>query len=312
MLSTIARCGRQNFLVSFNAAHTQAPRTRLAQTLRYATAGSGDRELGNGPAAAVSRMDTLSDGGALGVSESSSNSSARSQPHRRPASAVSTRRPDTASIGEQLRELKKATVESGGTAAVDSGLLPADAALVFPELPMTSLSGGTVSIADASPNCGATLVLLAFRSFADEQLTSWREPFVSTFEVEGVESQTQVFDVSINETFAAQMLSGFVQRLQRGKVAASLHEHTLALNAEAGENIEALLPSKNRLFGYALLLDRDGKVRFRSAGMATERSLKALLASSRELLAEDEQRRSTATADLGKSATSRAYKGKAR
>jgi hypothetical protein len=200
-------------------------------------------------------------------------------------SSASTRPPNAATIGEQLRELKRVTVERGGTASVDEGLLPAAGAHTFPAREMTSLSGGRVVIQDAASAAGVTLVLLAFRSFADDQLASWRAPFANAFG--GRDVCVQTFDVSVNETFAAQMLSGFVQRLQRSKIASGLHEHHVALNAEAGASIEAILPSKNRLFGYALLLDRDGRVRFRAAGTSTAASQAALVAAAEQLLLDD-------------------------
>lgn len=201
--------------------------------------------------------------------------------------------PKKATLGEQLKELKRVQVDSGGVIAPEHGLVAACDAPIFPSFDTSSLGGQTVVIQRAAQNVPVTLVLIAFRSFADEQLTTWRKPFEEVFDRQGADSgvlgSTQVFDVSVNETFAAQSLSGFVQRIQRGSIDESLHGHYVALNAEAGASLEAVLPSTNRLFGSALLLDRDARVRFRAAGKASNESIAKLIDAARTLVLEDER-----------------------
>lgn len=231
----------------------------------------------------------------------------RARPGTRAAGAT-TRPADASSFGEQLRELRAVTARARGVAAVDSGLEAAASARFFPAVRMASVGGEEVSVREAACGAPMTLVLLAFRSFADVQVASWREAFVDEFGGTG-ESDAQgggplVFDVSVNETFSAQMLSGFVQRLQRGRVADGMLSRTLALNEDMGPEIERLLPSKNRLFGYALLLDREGRVRFRAAGMATDDARAELLAAGKKLILEDAQNVARRAA-TGKSGTSR-------
>ncbi len=201
---------------------------------------------------------------------------------------VSKRTAQPKRSGEELRELR-ARGEVG--VGCDPGLLPAETASVFPRIKTTSLSTKRIVIHDEAARASATLVLVAFRRYAEEQLSSWRSPFLAALEGEPVVPHRrrvgQVFDVTINESFGAQALSGFVQRLQRRTVDSHLHDYYVAFNDRAREPLEVLLPLDNRLYGYALLLDSKARVRFRAAGMADEHTLKPFVKATRSLVEED-------------------------
>lgn len=192
-------------------------------------------------------------------------------------------------MGDQLRELKRASVERGGTASVDDGLVAPGDSRPFPALEMVSLEQEAVVIRDEAARASVTLVLLAYRSFADDQIASWRAPYDAAF---ATDDRAQMFDVAVNESFAARMLSGFVQRFQKRKVEAALHHNTVAYNVDACKRLEALLPSRNRLFGYALLLDREGRVRFRAAGMATSEARATMVTAAKQLVLDEERAQS--------------------
>jgi hypothetical protein len=202
------------------------------------------------------------------------------------------------SMGEQIRDLTRSTREGNGMFDVDREIVSASAAPLFPRLEMTSLAGNEIFIQEAARDAKLTLVLLAFRSFADSQVASWRDPFEAEFRLQ---SDSQIFDVSVNETISAQALSGFVQRLQRRHVDKALHSYYVALNGRASDSLESVLPSNNRLIGYALLLDNNAKVRFRTAGMADEASSVKLLNAARQLIEESSSQRSGLDSPASKS-----------
>lgn len=183
-------------------------------------------------------------------------------------------------FGAQLRELERIRSKHNGIAVIDEELIPASSARQFPKLSMKSLAGNTVFISEQAGRNAGTLVLLAYRSFADDQITSWREPFCTAFPPT---SGVQIFDVAINETFASQTLSGFVQRLQRRSLDRSLHDYYLALN-ESILTVRQILPSTNSLLGYAILLDRQGRIRFRAAGNANEDAAAKLVRAAKQLI----------------------------
>lgn len=188
-------------------------------------------------------------------------------------------------VGQDLQELR-ARQEQGGMGTSDDGVLSVEEASVFPRIKTTSLSTKRIVIHDEAGNAAVTLVLVAFRRYAEEQLSSWRSPFLEACKGKPV----QAFDVTINESFASQALSGFVQKLQRWQIDPSLHDYYVAFNSRAREPLEVLLPLDNRLFGYALLLDRNARVRFRASGMATPKHLEKFLRAASALLREDQQR----------------------
>lgn len=185
-------------------------------------------------------------------------------------------------IAEDLKEYNKRAA-TGTTATFDHALIATEQAKTFPRIKTTSLSTKRIVIHDEALTSSATLVVVAFRSFADDQLQSWHHAFVSELPPERV----KWYDVTINESFGAQALSGFIQRLQRGRTDPSLHDYYVAFNSRAREPLEVLLPSVNRLFGYALLLDRQARVRFRASGMATQEGVETMLRCARRLIAED-------------------------
>eukprot|EP00171_Calliarthron_tuberculosum_P003052 IDg3052t1 len=174
---------------------------------------------------------------------------------------------------------------------VDSTLVDPTKAAVFPRIKATSLSTKRIVIHDECTNASATLVLIAFRRCADRQLDSWRSPFVNLLADKGLANgclqSAQIFDVTINETFTSQALSGFVQHRQRSWVHVDLHDYYVAFNDRLRKPIEDLLPIQNRLYGFALLLDSSARVRFRGAGIADERSLKIFLNAANKLVEED-------------------------
>lgn len=184
-------------------------------------------------------------------------------------------------LGVQLRELRKITNENQGTLFVDPSMIVPELAIPFPRREMVSLTGKTVLVVEEARKFSATVVFLAFRSFADEQLASWRAPLTAEF---SNRPDLRIYDVAVNESFASQALSGFVRRVQRTTVDLSLHDCYLTLNEKSEEGLEAALPSSNRLFGYGFVLDSEGRIRFRVAGMASADAIPGFVGVVRSLL----------------------------
>lgn len=187
-------------------------------------------------------------------------------------------------ITEDIKEFNQRAA-TGTTATFDHALIAIERAKVFPRIKTTSLSTKRIVIHDEAQTSSVTLVMVAFRSFADDQLQSWRQAFLSSLPPERI----KWFDVTINESFGAQALSGFIQRLHRGRTDPALHDYYVAFNSRAREPLEVLLPSVNRMFGYVLLLDGRARVRFRASGMATQKGVETMLRCANELVLEGER-----------------------
>lgn len=182
------------------------------------------------------------------------------------------------SILKDLREYAKDTGH-GTVSKHDEGLIPTSEAKPFPRIKTTSLSTKRIVISDEASKTPVTLVMVAFRSVADQQLRPWREAFVSA-----AGSNGRWFDVTVNESFAAQALSGFVQRWQRGRTDPDLHDFHVAFNNYAREPLEVLLLSTNRMYGNVLLLDRNARVRFRASGPPTPSGIDAFRSSVNQIV----------------------------
>ena len=147
-------------------------------------------------------------------------------------------------------------------------------------------------IADECKHASVTLILLAFRRYADPQIESWRQPFLDALQdgpnVKKRRSEAgQIYEVTVNESFATQALSGFTQGFQRRFVDPKQHDFHLAFNDSIREPIEQILPLQNRLYGYAMLLDPSARVRFRAAGYADERAIKVFQDAVKTLIKQD-------------------------
>lgn len=183
-------------------------------------------------------------------------------------------------LADDVREYNEAT-STGRLAQFDTSLIPVSQADIFPRIKTTSLSTKRIVIHDEAADSPLTLVMVAFRSFADDQLASWRFPFSEHF------PQGKWFDVTVNESFGAQALSGFVQRWQRGRTDQALHDYYVSFNDRAREPLETLLLSRNRMYGYVLLLDRKARVRFRGSGMADPQAIDVMVDCGHQLVKED-------------------------
>lgn len=195
---------------------------------------------------------------------------------------------DVPTMKSQLKELRQL-----GEIAVsmDRSLLPVEEAKLFPRIKTTSLSTRRVCITDSARKASSTLVMLAFRRYAEDQLSGWAGAYrdiLATLPESGGRKNGQVFDCTINESFASQFLSGFVQRYQRSSVPSDLHDFHVAFNAEL-RPLEGVFPISppNRLLGYVLLLDPSARVRFRAAGHADDPSLLLFTQAVRQLIQED-------------------------
>lgn len=219
------------------------------------------------------------------------NAFARNFCSDQPAAQTRTNKTDQPlrrTLGNDLKELR---MRGEVGVAMDSELVSPEVAAFFPRIKTTSLSTKRIVIHDKAHRASVTLVLLAFRRYADEQLLSWRAPFLEALKSYKIppsrDRVAQIYDVTINESFATQALSGFVQRMQRSSVDAQLHDFHVAFNDRLREPIEKILPLHNRLYGYALLLDSNARVRFRAAGYADDRALVTFLDCAKRLAKED-------------------------
>lgn len=208
------------------------------------------------------------------VSTSQSHSQPDQQQQQQPPENSNSKSPKLRrkSIREEIEEHSK-LVNEGRSTKYDSKLIPFSESLQFPRIKTTSLSTKRIVITDeAKKYPPVTLVLVAFRNFADVQLMPWKDFYTLKF------PNLKWYDVTVNESFASQAFSGFVQGWQRSFIEdIQLHDYHVAFNSKARQPLEDLLITNNRMFGNVLLLDRLGHVRFRAAGSPNDQALSVLV-----------------------------------
>uniref|UniRef100_A0A7S3Y713 Mitochondrial ATPase complex subunit ATP10 n=2 Tax=Heterosigma akashiwo TaxID=2829 RepID=A0A7S3Y713_HETAK len=119
-------------------------------------------------------------------------------------------------------------------------------------------------------------------------LESWTTPYL---EQRSGKSPTphlepNLVHLSIVEGFVLSMLRGLLTKSLAAALPAPLRPRALAAFADA-ESFRESLSISNRLSGYLYLVDRDGFVRWRASGKASEEELRLLLKAVDDLAAEE-------------------------
>ncbi|KAG0608330.1 hypothetical protein M758_8G097200 [Ceratodon purpureus] len=188
---------------------------------------------------------------------------------------------------DDFREMKK----TGGKIAIAStSLTPVAGSPKFPSLEVCIPKGATLTL--PLENFNATLVCIAFRASAQPMVLSWSSPFAQKFSVSTLCDSVQVFEVSVIESTLLALwpikwlLLRMVRRSQSVDGVNELERKVVYAFGDAYE-FRKVLGIPNLLSGYAFLLDRRGRVRWRASGMATKEELESMTTCTTRLLQEE-------------------------
>ena len=158
---------------------------------------------------------------------------------------------------------------NGKLFAAPTQLLPAlgDTQVADP-FRLRSLSGRSLNVLpDIVGLNRASLLTVSFTSFADPMVESFRLPFLQQRP-----SDTQLIDLRpIPNMLKYAVWAPFVRRAALKSVPEGLQDTYFVYRG--GKELRAMLGVPNLFGGYAFVLDRTGRVRWRASGFATEQEL---------------------------------------
>lgn len=152
----------------------------------------------------------------------------------------------------------------------------------FPSVTGDTLAGGELSL-PAGCRGKVTLVALSFKQFGFAQLESWVKPFMERVHEKG-KSKCEIKPPPVQVVHLSAMEGGFIANLLKGSVLSGLkkvtppqlHATSLVFVGDVNPMVESLDVS-NRLVGHIFLVDKEGRVRWRGCGPASELELGRLL-----------------------------------
>ncbi|XP_004487551.1 uncharacterized protein [Cicer arietinum] len=187
----------------------------------------------------------------------------------------------------------------GKVAAANKVIIPAMAAVKFPDIEVSFSDGKTMKLpirvsdnpvdSDKSSVPKASLVCLSFRAISQEMINSWSVPFAKAF---SNSNNVQLYQVSFIDSWLL-CRSPIKRLLLRAMKKPNLNEESK--DALQGKMVYSFgdhyyfrkeLKILNLLTGYIFLLDNFGRVRWQGFGVATEDELSSLLSCTSLLLDE--------------------------
>ncbi|XP_038900439.1 uncharacterized protein LOC120087664 isoform X1 [Benincasa hispida] len=196
-----------------------------------------------------------------------------------------------------ISELKQ---HGGKIAAANKILIPAMAAVKFPEFEVSYSDGKTLKLpikidtdvvednSSASALPMATLLCLSFRANSQAMIDSWSAPFLNAF---SSSKNVQLYEVSFIDSWflCRNPIKKLLLRLMRkpsGNAQNDSLQRQIVYSFGDHYYFRKELKILNLLTGYIFLLDKYGRIRWQGFGLATQEEVSSLLSCASLLLEE--------------------------
>ncbi|KAK9079091.1 hypothetical protein SSX86_000761 [Deinandra increscens subsp. villosa] len=195
-----------------------------------------------------------------------------------------------------MAELKE---HGGKIATANKIIIPAMAAVKFPQLEVNSSSGKSFKLPITTFGCEsesvkadtpkATLMCLSFRATSQVMTDSWSAPFVETFKDS---NKVRLYEISFIESWLLSLTP--IKKLLLLMLKKSKPQENGVLHKQIayafGDHyyFRKELKILNLLTGYMFLVDKLGRIRWQGFGLATPDELSSLLSCASLLLEEEE------------------------
>jgi len=150
-------------------------------------------------------------------------------------------------------------------------LLPSmeDSFRLSPTFSLKALDGQRRNLMDLASSHNATFVTVSCSSFADPMVESFRKPYLEQ------QPSAGLLDLRpIPSRLKAFLWSNGIKRAARREIPDHLHPAYFVYRG--GQELRGMLGLPNLYGGYVCLLDRDGVLRWRASGFATDSELELL------------------------------------
>lgn len=173
----------------------------------------------------------------------------------------------------------------------DKKLINRSEAEFFPTVKGTKLDGTSISV-PGDVNASAKLVIFSFKHYGFTLLRSWLDPFTARYpealgeftngdKAKGMAVAEICF---IEYGFLSMAKTVFASNIKKSIPDSQIHNTILSFGGVTDFAAQLLLP--NKYTGYAYLLDKNDKIRWRGSGQATDEEVETLLKCAKQLLSE--------------------------
>ncbi len=167
------------------------------------------------------------------------------------------------------------------------GLIAESQATVMPDLELQHPDGSVLHF-PSGVDASVVLLSIAFRYGAEEILDSWRKPWQQQF---SARPDVRLLELSFVESvvmtawpFKQIILRAQLRRQQKQNTTDQLVPVEFLFHFGEAKPLRKALGMSNTLTGYAVLLDSQGRVRWKGCGMAKPDEVDSLLTSTQQLL----------------------------
>ncbi|KAF3328518.1 Mitochondrial ATPase complex subunit ATP10 [Carex littledalei] len=181
-----------------------------------------------------------------------------------------------------ISEMRK---HGGKIAVANKTLIPAVAAVKFPELEVNLTDSTTMKLpviaGDKIPD--ASLMCLSFRASSQRMIETWSLPFLDKF---GGGANIQIYEVSFVDSWLLSLgliRRSFIKIMKKSNTPQRQIVYAFGDHYYFRKQLQIL----NLLTGYVFLLDGEGRIRWQGSGSAADEELSSLLSCTSILL--DEQ-----------------------
>eukprot|EP00292_Cryptomonas_paramecium_P000665 CAMPEP_0113688824 /NCGR_PEP_ID=MMETSP0038_2-20120614/16775_1 /TAXON_ID=2898 /ORGANISM="Cryptomonas paramecium" /LENGTH=215 /DNA_ID=CAMNT_0000609731 /DNA_START=79 /DNA_END=726 /DNA_ORIENTATION=- /assembly_acc=CAM_ASM_000170 len=157
-------------------------------------------------------------------------------------------------------------------------LVDAKSARNFPKLEGVKLTGDKTTSSDVLRG-KVSLVTISLRDIARPMIPSWTKPFSDKF---SSNQHVQVVDIFFVEGAVYKMFQGMMVSSVKKRIPQEAWASTF-LTFDSNKEIRKELDLTNRLVAYILLVDQEGRVRWKGVGYAHPNELKTLFESTSDL-----------------------------
>uniref|UniRef100_A0A7S0YHH3 Uncharacterized protein n=1 Tax=Hemiselmis tepida TaxID=464990 RepID=A0A7S0YHH3_9CRYP len=179
----------------------------------------------------------------------------------------------------QFFEVKELDKTGGKIFEADIDLIPSAEAITFPDITCTTLDGSEVSTHDVLGG-KVTLVTVSLREFARPMVNTWTTHFHSKV---GSNPHAQIVPLAFMEGYVYKLFKGLLMSGMKKNYTEEQKKGALVA-FQSSEDFRRTFDMRNRLVGYAFLVDQNRKVRWRGVGYALIHEGKALTDCANKLL----------------------------
>jgi hypothetical protein len=158
---------------------------------------------------------------------------------------------------------------------------PAEKGILFPPLSSAALDGSIVRLPHDALG-SVVCIAIAFRRQAQAQVDSWLAPFTRVY---GGDPAVRIYEIPMIGTIYGRLMAGRIDSGMRSGISRELHPFVITFYGHLAPYKKALdMPDSS--LAYFFLLDREGRIRWRNRGRATEEGVKEMLELTSRLLRE--------------------------